>query len=630
VEEELQALEAMQDPEGETVDPVRPAAMAAALDPDTVPPADVGDMPNPADSTTIPTDSPEPHGLFDATPSERQPSVQLSGSRAMMEYDPTVPIVFVDMKEFDDAAREQLQDRQYTLETERRGNGNKLPPELEAEYKANRTLLARTGTFDPFYKAVQVTLGAISPPPVGDVVDGMLPSQQQSPVGTLTAAEQALAAVYGLMGADNLKNPQLDRFIPGVSTALGEYTQSRDLFAGVLLVLMEEGNTGTEIDIRADQWAQVVRSLRNDSVTASDPYLPLKTRVALAGAVGSDETAAPSSLNIDLPDLEAQADLEIVSDNLRAMQAIYFAAMLEDVKLFQVVDKLVEFFQTGMLPLGKGRAGDMLYDYWKKSVNRLSEIERRNLYARTLGIAGGDPSVDANKEFKDLFVRFVSASSSFLRQYTVEDLLRATIPVPVSQEQVRKSGRDLAANLSLHGYGVAWFAATELQNTINDIIALLSSPEVKMAFGARDMWQVIDQVATLELGGAKNSVQQRTLATSGSVIIRWLAERAQLLASPSTLTIIDLNQIRNPMPRSSGQKSTTNPTDRDLVDACEQWLAVTGTQDTSVEQYAQPVLAPNVTTVPIQIPQIARDMLNSVGIQPDIVVGAGTNGSSKS
>jgi hypothetical protein len=58
----------------------------------------------------------------------------------------------------------------------------------------------------------------------------------------------------------------------------------------------------------------------------------------------------------------------------------------------------------------------------------------------------------------------------------------------------------------------------------------------------------------------------------------------------------------------------SDPTDRDLVDACEQWLAVTGTPDQQVEQYSQPVEAPNSTSVPIQIPQVAKDLLDSVGV----------------
>ena len=67
--------------------------------------------------------------------------------------------------------------------------------------------------------------------------------------------------------------------------------------------------------------------------------------------------------------------------------------------------------------------------------------------------------------------------------------------------EVRKAARDLAANLSLHGYGWANFMATELRQQIKDATELLSDKQIQSAFGARDMWQVIDQVAMQELGG---------------------------------------------------------------------------------------------------------------------------------
>ena len=49
--------------------------------------------------------------------------------------------------------------------------------------------------------------------------------------------------------------------------------------------------------------------------------------------------------NIELPDLESQTDVEIVSENLHAVQAIYFAYQLEEMRLFQVVERIVELFQ---------------------------------------------------------------------------------------------------------------------------------------------------------------------------------------------------------------------------------------------------------------------------------------------
>jgi hypothetical protein len=286
--------------------------------------------------------------------------------------------------------------------------------------------------------------------------------------------------------------------------------------------------------------------------------------------------------------------------------------MLEDLKFFQVRDKVMESFRIGLTPFGRGPAGRLIYDMLRANPNRLSEYDRRNLYARTLGFPGGDASGPINRDFQTLWLRFISAVSSFARQLTVDYLLRSNIPVRVHQEAVKKSARDLAANLSLFGYGITFFAASELRDQIAEGIKLLSDNEVKAAYGARDIWGVIDQVATLELGGARDSVRYRTMATSGAIIIKWLAKRSQQLATSDIGDLINLNEIYRPSVRPAGSKSLDDPFDSDLVNACERWLAVTGTQDAQVESYSQPVESPVMTSQPI--PSFAREALQGLGV----------------
>src|SRR6266498_1631709 len=84
---------------------------------------------------------------------------------------------------------------------------------------------------------------------------------------------------------------------------------------------------------------------------------------------------------------------EIVSANLRALETIYFTAMLEEARLFDVVDRLVTMFSHGLLPLGPGRAGAMLYRHWKGQHTRLTTEQRRNVYARAFGLPGGGADV---------------------------------------------------------------------------------------------------------------------------------------------------------------------------------------------------------------------------------------------
>lgn len=472
----------------------------------------------------------------------------------------------------------------------------------DAELKSLDARSNVKGPIDPLFVKIKQLDQAI----------GNLPTVGGDFAKALQPAEKASIAIYGIMAHENLRDPAIgQRFRDGLAIARQRYYDNQALFDKVIDIVVDETDiVGTTAEIDAESIAAVVEQHIDDGIDANNPQLRLRTVFTLTRANGTGEGVPARNIEINLPDLESDVDAEIVEANLDAMQAIYFAATLEEVKLFQVADKLVELFNQGMLPLGRGRGGDLLFRYWKRSADRFTEVERRNLYARLFGLPGGEAVQAApNREYSDLWLRFVSAVSSYKRQLNLDDLLRARTPGGVSQEQVRKAGRDLAANLSLYGYGMAYFAATELQNQVREIIEILSDEEVRASYGARDLWQVVDQVAALELGGARNAVRYRTMAQSGAVIIRWLARNAKRLSAVGGLKLLDEDTLRQDIANSP--RPMQAPTDVDLVDACEQWLAVTGTPDQRVEEFAQPSDSPNTTSRPVNIPGFARDILDS-------------------
>ena len=271
--------------------------------------------------------------------------------------------------------------------------------------------------------------------------------------------------------------------------------------------------------------------------------------------------------NVILPDLNVTGT-EIVADNIRATGSIYASAMLEQMKIFEVVDCIVAAFQNGRLPVRKGSARG-LYQYWRDTSQRLTEGDRQSLYARVIGIPGGDEGVVSNRDFNDLWLRFLSSVSNLVRQ-NLTDLEART----AAQEEARTAGRELARNLSLHGQGVALFAATELQKQIDQIVKLLSDSEIQQAYGTRDIWQLVDQVATLELGGARDSARYRTLASSGASIVGWLAKNARKLSSTTPKLLIEPKRLKVGKPYSKSMEVPKSPSDSDLVTACEKWLSV--------------------------------------------------------
>jgi hypothetical protein len=337
------------------------------------------------------------------------------------------------------------------------------------------------------------------------------------------------------------------------------------------------------------QLAQVGRSLRDLGVSASDPLFKQKFDNAWAIVLGGSVVQRASQITVDLPSLEDNVQADIVKDNVLAVSALYFAAQLEELKFFAVADKVAEQFETGIIPMSRGVGGDSIYQYMRAAPQRFTEAERRGLYARAFGFAQG--SVDEpmpNREFADLFIRFLSAVSVYTREEN------ATIRQTLTREQVFKNARDLAVNVSLHGYGIAHFAAVELQDTIKTVIKMMSYPDVLAAYGVNDIWQLVERVSGLYLGGSVNSVRQRTLATAGSEIIQWLAKKQTQLVSTRATSINFFHEHQ-------------------LTQNVERWLAVTGTDDTATDKFSEPVSVPQQPTIPnLSLQQALPQSLQSI------------------
>ena len=587
-------------------------------------------------------------------------------------------ILLIDLSERELKERVKLRNRHDQLEAAKQVAGG-LPFAQEEELKRIDDALNGDNPVDPFFQAVAAAVMHKSWKELVDSNDhivaryGLFGSQWVSanPKEELSDAEKEVAFVCGLLEIDNITLASAPDFIKKVSAALGELRQNEALFKRAYALFndrysadlqsqIEQGlvdryipgcinphrpihqgqpKNAARFDAKGDPrppamplWeplptdtinvmsakniAAVVRKLVSDGVNAKDPWISSRLESAYNTTTGVVDGAPPSTIEIMLPDLEEAVDIEIIKDNVEATQGIYFCWQLEDgVRLFQVVERIVDLFRQGLVPVGRGRAGDFLFGYYKKAAERLTEAERRDLYLRMFGAPGGNPASEPNRDFNELWLRFVSAVSSFARQLTVDRLLRSTVPVAVSQEQVRKAARDLGANLSRNGFGIGHYAATDLQKSIFEFRDLLQDTELRNAFGARDMWQVIDMVNVNYLGGARNTHRYRTQSRAGAIIIRWIADNVQRLANVGD-AVIDPDAIVNPRLRvvNAGANPLLKPSDWDLVNACEQWLAVGGVQEQSIEQYSQPIEAPTMTSRPIDIPQVARDVLGGMGI----------------
>lgn len=576
-------------------------------------------------------------------------------------------ILLVDLGERELKKRQELRARRQVLDTinSTAGTSGGLNSAQLDELARIKAQLASDITVDGFYQKVvstytQKSWVQLSTPGSDLYVHkyGLIGSARGTPIQPLDDGEREIVGICGLLQLDATIDADRKGFVQKVSAAQGEYRENRALFDAAFALLQQRyrvklqsqidaklvdadivgcispdqdpesrraGNvkpTSTSITPDTDDMvcvlsgrniAAVVRKLSADGVSANDPWLASRIENGYEMQSGVVDGAPPSSFDIELPDLEEATDVEIVRANLDAAQAIYFAWQLEEARMPQVVEKIVDLFRAGLLPLSQGKMGDYLYSYYKKSSERITEGERRDLYMRAFGVPGGDPGVNQpNREFSELWLRFISSVSSFGRQLNVDRMFRSHVPLAVSQEQVRKSARDLAASLTRSCYGIAYQFSKELKTLIVEYRDLLSDQEIRGAFGARDMWQVIDQVNNNYLGGARNSHRYRTQARAGAVIVAWLSVNHQRLTSRFG-DVISINALTNPQLRGS-DRPMVEPTDWDLLQACEQWLAVGGVQDQRVEEYAQPIESPTITSKPIEMPQIARDVLDSAGV----------------
>jgi len=327
-------------------------------------------------------------------------------------------------------------------------------------------------------------------------------------------------------------------------------------------------NLGVVLVFLATEFApSVARAQAQTAPLLDDVTLARRGNAVLAAKVAHAEPPA-GVLEVDLPDLEANASNDIVSENVRAAAVLYYASRLEELKFFAAADKIAESFAKGTLPIARGNASAELDAYWKARSQRLTERERRALYATVLGTGGTDMG-QPNRDFAALWLRFLTSVSAFQRKQNVDAILDAGAPKP-SAESARKAARDLAANLAMHGYGATRYAAVELQNQIRQIERLVSSPEVLAAYGAKDQWQVVDKVAAQSLGGAANTKRHRTLASDGATLLLWVAKHAKLLATASDPAGSQLQQaLEDPsmMP----------------VQSAERWLAMSGKPGSEVQ-----------------------------------------------
>jgi hypothetical protein len=321
--------------------------------------------------------------------------------------------------------------------------------------------------------------------------------------------------------------------------------------------------------------------------------------------------------SLSLPEFETPSVVgsDLVADNIRAVALVYAAWNLEELKLFQVLDRVVEVFMNGQLPVGFDNGGRALAAYYfSDDEQKITEAARRMTYSRVLGVAGGEVSKEAppNRAFQDLLLRFLSSVSEFDRQRRIADVVAGTRPydsLSLTAEQVRKSGRDLAANMTLYGYGGTFFVAQKLKDQIARAITVLSTPEILAAYGVQSPFQVVERVAASDLGGTvPNVVRQRTMAEAGKEILdivaqsipAWIGSHRPLFEPRLGEIGGDGHGLAAVAGVAAGRVPADIPreTEQLLMRHTEHWLAVNGIKDEQRARLGEPELTAAQPSIP--------------------------------
>jgi hypothetical protein len=463
------------------------------------------------------------------------------------------PTFFIDVSSIpilqDDITRLALIDRVKTELIERFGVAPaKAEVTTQASAAAVLGMVVLDGEVDPSSSGLGDALRRAWLESIGDI-----PSLRAADNGKV-----ALSVVYQFVAATL---PKLNGGITNLAVQEFAFV-AREVIAGAPAIAFGHPNFESAIRIALDKYVETRAT--GDSLTLPAGCLP-----------GGAQNAG--------------GDADLNADNIRVAGLAYSLALLEKTLLLRVADRQAELFMNGLLPFGHDAAGKAIDDYYWDSEDRLSESQRRSQYSRMLGMPGGEVSkeVSPNKNFEQLFLRFIASVSEFTRQREVNRMFNApTTLMSMTGEQVRKSAFELAKNASLYAWGGSYYVVTRINKHVERAVGILNQPQVLKTYAASNHWQVIERVAQQDFGGAPNWAKYSTMAEAASTLFGILANNTSALAAGNSGRPFLFD------PGFGGERGDGDLTEAQtnaILRSVQSWLAVNGVRDEQVKQYAQPV-----------------------------------------
>ena len=220
---------------------------------------------------------------------------------------------------------------------------------------------------------------------------------------------------------------------------------------------------------------------------------------------------------IDLPEDNARVDRA----QLRALASIYLAADLEPAGIIASVEQLASLGATSGLTVDLGGAGPLLEQWWLHRHERMSQDERSAFFARLFGTSSGPASAEAksNQRFEGRMLDLCESLSSIDQSQSSQDYATT-----MAQSRVRTAARALSQNLGDSSTGMAAFVAGEVIATLKEAFAILGHADLRGAFHATNIWDVIRAISRLGHVQFPDPQLYVRRGKAGMMLLSWLAD----------------------------------------------------------------------------------------------------------
>jgi hypothetical protein len=436
-------------------------------------------------------------------------------------------------------------------------------------------------------------------------------------IGGMEPSPEALAYSVGKLlrtGQFVASSPSFYTFVKTTWDQLTtQYKARTGMIAGTTIVqriVKLLGGSTNGVNIPAKKWsAQQLAFIFDQALETLQTIAPedsgFATRVDRAyldyasGDIGYD--------GFQLPELDATTDGDLLPQNMMAAGRLYGAFEFEKLRLVSAVDRVAELWRAGVVPIGNDSGGQLLNDYFWSRDERLTEAARGMIFGRLFGATGTETSKDSqpNKGFEALMRRFLTNVAQLRRLQEQQSVIsNPGESRTLASENVRKTGREFATNLSLYGWGSAYFDASRIDSHIAMAYKVADDAQVQRAFAATTPWQVVERVSQQEFGVTPNIVKHHTMAMSGRRIIEILAQNPNALTGRTG----EFHELLG------------DALWNELSRLALAWLSVNGITSEQLVSYSAPVDAiasPSIPTMPAAQPaggpniNRLRDMVSS-------------------